>query len=105
MENAYIINFISYGLNIVFVTWGVVSILKDFGRDKHAANYFNSVYEMADRLATELGTKYPVGQVRDIASFLKSATMNFMKKQRNEVDRKKKYKFWERIKHFFFWQD
>lgn len=85
MLDIKLLDILSYGLNIVFVTWGIVGILKDSTKDKHAANYFNAGYEMANRLANELGKNYPVGQVRDIASFLKSATMNFMKKQRNEI--------------------
>lgn len=85
---------ISYIANIVFITWGIASILKDRRRNKEVANFFNAAYEMANRLVGSLNKKHAKEQAQDIASFLQSATMNFMNMPRNEI---KKDKFVKKI--------
>lgn len=88
---------ISYGANIVFVTWGLVSLVKDYSRSKETANFFNAVYEMAERLAGSI--EEGKQQAEDIASFLKSATMNFMKIKRNAIkQQRRRWLLWSREK-------
>ena len=80
------IEIISYGANIVFVTYGVTHFFNDKKRSKEVANYLNGSYEMSTRLADELGKSKYSGQAKDIASIIKSVAMNFMNKKRNEID-------------------
>lgn len=80
------IEMISYGANIVFVTYGITQFFNNRKKSKEVANYLNGSYEMSTRLANELGKSKYSGQAKDIASIIKSVAMNFMNKKRNEID-------------------
>lgn len=80
-----IVDIFSYTANIVFVTWGVVSIWKDRVRNKQLANLFNSAYEMSEKLVRSLEEKHSKAQAEDISSFLKSATRNLMNRRFDRV--------------------
>lgn len=80
-----LLDIISYGANIVFVTWGVVDWFAKRRERKDTANYLNAGYDMAEKLSISLGDGNTKGQADNIASFLKSATMNSMGMVRNEL--------------------
>ena len=82
------IQIISYGANIVFVTYGFVQFLNSRKRNREVANFLNASYEMANRLTNQLGKSEFSGQAEDIASALKSTAMNFMNEKRDEINSK-----------------
>jgi len=79
------VDVLSYTANVVFVTWGIVSIWKDQNRNKQLANLFNSAYEMSEKLVESLEDKHLRAHAEDISSFLKSATRNFMNRRFDKV--------------------
>ncbi|MFZ5982182.1 MAG: hypothetical protein ACOYS2_01235 [Patescibacteria group bacterium] len=80
-----VIDILSYGSNIVFVTWGVVAMIKEKSKKKETANFLNAAFESAQRLAESLQDNHAQEHAKDIASFLKSATMNCMDAERDEI--------------------
>lgn len=99
METLLELNFaeiISYIANIVFITWGIVSMFKERERKKEQANLFNAAYDMSERLANSLKDAHVKLQAEDVSSFLRAATRNLMNRKYDGVGGES-YSIWSRI--------
>jgi len=76
---------ISFIVNVVFITWGLASVLQNRKHNRELANLFSSEYKATQALAdsmTEINVKI---QVQHLAEFLKAAARNLTNRRYDEV--------------------
>lgn len=85
IANSEVLQTISFISNVVFVTWGVVSILQGRKHKRELANLFNSEYKTTQTLADSVKDINIKIQIQHLAEFLKAATRNLTSRRYDEV--------------------
>jgi len=85
IADSEVLQTISSIANIVFITWGLVSILKDKKHKRELANLFNSEYKTTKTLADSVTDTNVKIQIQHLAEFLKAATRNLTNRRYDEV--------------------
>ena len=71
--------------NVVFITWGLVSILQGRKHNRELANLFNSEYKTTKTLTDSIKDVHTKIQIQHLAEFLKAATRNLTNRRYDEV--------------------
>lgn len=80
-----IFDIVSGGINIVLITYEITTRFAERRQAFKEANCLNATYEMAKRLSRSLKDA-EAEQAEDVASSIKSLTMNCMGRVRDEID-------------------